>query len=192
MAINDTHVLRADDNEKLTPLSEEEFEEPISGAIEVIDAPHGEIHYGRHFVSSGQEVLGLAATKIFLITTPNSEVYTHITPPKLRSTGESNVAFYEEPTTSAAGSVVGMFNRNRNSDNVNASVLTVAPTVSNNGTKIFEQHIGSGQNGQGESRGESEFVLKPNTKYLIIITSEAASNDVSWVIDWYEHATLAS
>lgn len=190
MAQNDDHILRADDNQKLTPLSEEEFEDPVSGAVETIDAPHTEIHNGRFFLYSGQVTLNNAATKKFLITVPNSAVFTHMIPAKVRATGEANIAIYEGPTVSNEGTPVTMLNRNRNSSNVNATLLKEDPTADPNGTLIYVEHFGSGQKSQGESRGESEFILKTNTKYLIIITSEAASNDISFLIDWYEHANL--
>jgi hypothetical protein len=41
----------------------------------------------------------------------------------------------------------------------------------------------------GKVRGDSEFILKQNTKYLINITSLSAANNISASFAWYEHTS---
>ena len=41
--------------------------------------------------------------------------------------------------------------------------------------------------GGGDARSDGEWVLKQNTKYLIVVTSGADNNNVSLVLGWYEH-----
>lgn len=59
------------------------------------------------------------------------------------------------------------------------------------GTKMVSRWIGStgvgGADITGEHRGDAEFVLKQNTKYLIRGTANANGIKISIGGDWYEH-----
>jgi len=78
MGQNENHTLRADNNEKMTPLSEEELVEPISGAVEIIEPDHAEIHAGHHYKYDDVITLANAATQDYLITTPNVDKRAHL------------------------------------------------------------------------------------------------------------------
>ena len=62
------------------------------------------------------------------------------------------------------------------------------PTVTATGSVFIRYKIGAGRTG-GSSSAENEVILKPNTKYLIRLTSNVtgATNTIDYLADWYEH-----
>ena len=63
------------------------------------------------------------------------------------------------------------------------------PTVTSVGQKLEEYWFGTGDKNPvgGLARGDSEIILKQNTKYLVRLTAE--DNDMKGACggDWYEH-----
>lgn len=162
------------------------FLDDLVDAHVVISEEHHAVHEGLAYVASGGATLALSAVKDILIATPNdAENLVHLLI-QVRGSGESNVLFYEAPTTSV-GTPVTPRNRNRNASDTTAVTVLDTPTVTAVGTLLLEEHFGSGRQTGGETRSEGEFVLKPNTKYLIRITSEANGNDISWHLHWYTY-----
>ncbi len=153
-----------------------------------IDHTHEELHEGNHFVSTYAATKNNAETILLLVTTPDNTAVAHLIT-KLISSGECNIVISENPTISNAGTGLTEINRNRNSSKAAGTVITHTPTVSDAGTVIYTEHQGAGQQRGADVRGENEFVLKQNEQYLITITSEAASNDLSVILDWYEART---
>ena len=89
----------------------------------------------------------------------------------------TKIAFYED-CTHASGIVRPSFNNNRNSDIVPETQITDCAGGGDDGTQIFYAEFGTdsgiGVNkvvGGGISRGDTEWNLKQNTKYLVKITS---------------------
>jgi len=150
-----------------------------------IEHTHEEIHEGKHFVTTYAAVKNNAETIVLLLTTPDNTAVAHLLT-KLRSSGEANFVLSENPTVSNVGTALTEINRNRNSANTAGVVVTHTPTTSDAGTVIYTEHQGSGQQRGADVRGDNEFVLKQNEQYLLTITSEAASNDLSVILDWYE------
>ena len=116
-----------------------------------------------------------------------------------RSSGEANICIWEGRTWDTnTGTRHPVYNRNRNSANTTtlledsngtftAGNVNLNPDNPTSGTCIYDEHFGSGQSRGGATTGRNEFILKQNTTYAITITSEAASNDVELILDWYEH-----
>lgn len=149
-----------------------------------IDSPHAETHEGEHWFFTNQTTLGLGATRTYLLkpTCPND---THLIV-DMRSTAEANYFLYESPTITNNGTTRNTFNRNRNYQDTNELKIYLTPTVTSNGLAIDQKHFGNGQNIGGEFRSLNEIILNCSKNYLVIITSESASNDISFVFDWYE------
>lgn len=155
-----------------------------------IDHAHHKVHSGSHYKAGYQDTSMVASDTIeLLFVTPDTTEWAHW---KLvaQSTGEVVVAVYEGTTTSANGTAITRWNRNRNSVNTSSTLVYHTPTVTADGTKMVEKWIGSSgfrENSGGESRGDNEFILKQNTKYLVRLT--AVSDDIKGAIggDWYEH-----
>ena len=165
------------------------LEDSTTNSLVTISHPHHEIHSGDMFADSGQETLGSGSSTELLFITPDTDKYAHMLV-RARSTGEANYTLYEDTTVSANGVACSIFNRDRNSLNTPTMQCFDGPTITDDGTLLHEEHFGAGQLTSGESRDESEIVLKRNTKYLVRLTSEAAGNDVSRIVEWYEHTNI--
>ena len=169
--------------------------DPYAHALTTIDTLHRLTHDGFVYHVSNK-VTGMANGNVddYLISIP-AGVFPHFQRLQITA-GEGNVDMlvYEGTTTSADGTVEGSLNVNRNSTNTASSVLTIAPTVTDEGTLIHTQWVppsasGVGQSPQGvigETNGE-EWVMKPSTKYLIRITNNSGSTiDYRYELLWYE------
>lgn len=160
--------------------------------LDTITYEHHEIHEGNsfhaHFYSGTVDTDG---TVELLISTPNTTKWIHALG-IINSTKGALVEIYEGPTTSADGTTVTAYNRNRNSNEGAVVVITDTPTISNDGTRLWLRHIGSeGKYTEyGETRGNNEWILRQNTKYLFRATSHEDANELMVGLNWYEHTNL--
>ena len=105
------------------------------------------------------------------------------------------VTFYENPTDVSGGTAMTEYNRDRNSPNTAGLAITHTPTVNNLGTTvIFQEKFGLAAGGGqaatkfgGDSRSETEFILKQNEQYVLRCSSLTDGNIISAVFEWYEH-----
>lgn len=162
----------------------------------MITRTHKAIHDGISYVVIHQGTKNNGETLIISFKTPNTAIRAHLFM-RARASGEANYVILEGAVvTNGTGTEKAIINRERNSlntstviDNATSPVagnVTLDPTVTGNGTTIFEEHFGAGKTVGGQSRGEDEFILKQNTQYVLKITSETATNDVEFLIDYYE------
>ena len=168
----------------LQTISESVPMDSLIDARVTIDSGHNKIHAGKHFVVSGQATLASAAVQDILFTVPAGK-YSHVLF-TIRSTGEANSYLSENPTVSENGTLQPAINRNRVSANTSDISVHRSPTVSTPGTTLISYHFGSGQTSGGDARANNEWIFNEGL-YLLRITSEAANNDVSWIVDWYEN-----
>lgn len=158
-----------------------------TGALNVIDYAHHEIHGGSSFTADYTVELGNGATIDILVITPNTTKWAHMEY-NLLCELETELKIYEGVTTSNDGTGLTEFNRNRNSATAATTVVSHTPTVTNTGTLIRTKHFGTGKTSGGEAREIGEFILKQNTKYLYRITNATTSNNyISFILNWYEH-----
>ena len=160
-------------------------------ALETIEYEHHEIHSGSSYTISDVQNVD-TTTILWMITTPAGTKYTHIIP-SIECSGEFLVT-ETEGSDYTAGTALAVINRNRTgTPSVAGTIVTRAPTVGTTlgATTLRIERVGAtsvaGKTvSAGNSRGSSEFVLKPATKYIISVQTFA---DV-WVtlrLDWYEH-----
>lgn len=158
----------------------------ISNSVITIDFSHHEIHEGDSFILSDQQLLNNGNTYDYILNTSNmSGKQVHLIV-LTRGTGEANLFIYEN-VTYTGGVLNGEVNRNRNSLNINKATIIENVNIVSRGIKILEEHFGAGKNIGCESRNALEFILQENTTYSIEFTSESVQNDISWLIEWYEH-----
>jgi hypothetical protein len=70
----------------------------------------------------------------------------------------------------------------------NEIAFTHTPTVTGVGTLLETEHFGSGRSIGGGSRGNSEWVLKNNEKYLLKFKNETANaNQLAIKLNYYVH-----
>jgi hypothetical protein len=162
----------------------------IDGEVMTIDIAHEKIHEGVHYKTGFQDItMNVDDTITLLFVTPNTSTQMHYTLTS-QTTGEAIIYFYEGTVTSSDGTLSTSYNRNRNSLNLSSLLVYKTPTVTTDGMKLSEKWVGSevfkGDIG-GDVRGNSEFILKEDTKYLIRLT--AVSDGMKGAIggDWYEH-----
>lgn len=168
--------------------------ERITGAFRTIETEHSYIHEGIFFESYNKFTLTTAATKLITLKTPAAK-YLHYRPTNLVTSADKVlIEFYEGATvTAATGTAVTPANHNRNSTFTSGVTLLDAPTVTADGTKFTQVYIpgatGTGGTRTGASAGvsNSEWVLKPNTTYLIKVKNgSSGSNDIQVNFQWYE------
>ncbi len=154
-----------------------------------IDFVHYKIHRGQVFLASTYNTIASGGTsEIYLLTGAKD---THIVA-EVNASGSAKVTLYEGVTTSVNGTTLTAYNLYRNSANSCGAVLFVGPTWSTKSEiVIFQDYIAGGDSQQtrvgGMGRIESEFILKPSTKYILRLTNLAgATNTASVNAEFYE------
>jgi len=168
-----------------------------SGSIVSIDWAHHETHDGDRYYAGYSDTLADTATITISFRTSSSD-YPHMIF-DVNCSGEAYITGYENPTvTVSTGSQLSAFNKNRLSSNTTslleattgsyvAGNLALNATVAG-GTAIFpEFHFGAGKKVGGSGSFSSEYILKGNEDYALVLTSEANSNHCSVSVEWYEN-----
>ena len=170
--------------------------ERITGAIRTIETEHAYIHEGIFYESYNKFTLAAGAKRVVTIKAPVGK-YLHYRPTNLVTSADKvTIEFYEGATVTAeTGTAVTPSNHNRNSTLTSGVTLLDAPTVTADGTKFAQVYIpgatGTGGTRTGASAGlsNSEWVLKPNTVYMIRVTNgSSGSNDIQINFEWYEES----
>jgi len=160
----------------------------------VMDHKHRMIHDGfayhtTHRVAS----LGNGASLEGLISVPAGS-FPHLTAMLFTfSAGDIDIETFEGTTTSADGTAVAVFNRNRNSSNTPAISVSHTPTITADGTQIHDRLVHPTDFGVGTSEGivspnlGEEWILKPSTKYLVRVTNNSGGAvKLTMEMLWYE------
>lgn len=172
----------------------------FKGSPVMIPVEHHEIHCGDSYEAHYTGDLGNGATDVFAIIVPN-EGLTETEPGAEQSVKqyhlkyvidtelESSIEIYEGATLTANGTAISIFNRNRNATTFNDFLgFYLTPTVTDNGTLIYEKRLGSDRKIGGTAGRASEYVLKDNTTYLVRITNQTSNeNYYNIEIDYYVH-----
>lgn len=157
--------------------------------LQTIDYAHHEIHAGSHFMYHDCITLANNGTQDYLITTPDSDKWPHLSF-EVNGSAITAIDLYEE-TDKDGTTLQTIFNNDRNSEN--DSVITIHKGVSGgttDGTKIWCHKSGSAtqQSRSGaNSEQASEIILKQDTKYILRITSSTNDNLINLALEWYEH-----
>lgn len=176
-------------------------------ALEVINYEHHEVHSGSSFMANySNDVTNIGEMTVIAFNTPNTTKWAHLVF-SADATAGATFALYEAPSIDPdEGTQLTIYNRNRNSST--ASTVTSIETVPvvNKATSFNETQaasanittttrlvyhiIGSGGNQPtaGQTRGQTEFVLKQNTQYAVVmssLTNDDASHTIT--LSWYEH-----
>ena len=163
-----------------------------TNSLQTVPYEHHEIHSGSSFHTSDVRSVDTTTFK-WQITTPDSLVYSHMLF-NLECTGEM-LLLVTEGSDRTDGTALTEVNRNRvGTPAVAGTIVTHTPTAGTTDgaitiltTRVGSTGVGSKTISGGGSRGTNEYVLKPNTKYVVSITTYAAVY-VSLELDWYEHA----
>ncbi len=158
----------------------------VSGLPAYIDAFHHKIHEGKAFFYNDSITLGAAGTQQYMLTTPSAGDYVHLAFSVIGSGSTSIQLFESGDRTGTTPQTV--FNRKRTSTNTADSVVHKGTSGgTTNGTSLFAATAG-GKFSAGAVNRAHELTLIPDTKYLFLVTSNDAGNDIIFDIDWYETA----
>lgn len=171
------------------PNAEVAVVDEASAALVGIDYIHHQIHDGCFFeVDAANATVADNGTVITAITTP-ADMNSHLRW-RLATGGDAQVEFLEGSTITG-GTTKTANNRNRASTNVPASVFTLDPTVTIDGTTLSGPVFLPGGtiivSGGATQDSFIEWVLQPSTTYVLRITNiSGASQPISVAFDWYE------
>ena len=156
------------------------------GAVHTIDHSHHEIHEGDYFFADDIST-SIAQNGVYewLLVTPNEDNYLHSLP-QVIATGEFELQSFEGVTVTTNGTEIPLLNRSRPSTKTTNFKFYKNPTGANitGSTTVRSIRSGAGKS-VGESRSESELILKKNTKYLIRVTARVAGVFASIHINGY-------
>jgi len=157
---------------------------PQTEALKITAYAHHEIHSGNHFYYNTTSNLGSAATANFFVITPDTTKWTHMAW-NFSSLEDTHIIAWEgvDGTTSAA---LTLFNSNRNSSTTPGLIMAPVASITTQGTLMWQDFIPADKFGAGQTRADSEIVLKQNTIYNMRIISKAASNIITTKLFWYE------
>ena len=172
----------------------ERLYDPFAHALTVITEEHRLAHDGMMFNATGK-VIGLAVDGVEQILLNTGSAYVHMNKVRLNfGSGDIDIESFKDVVTSADGTVTESVNTNQNSSNPPIMIISEGPTVTDGGTSLHltwapptGAGIGNSANGISNLSSGEEWILKPNSKYLITITNNSgAIIDMSYDILWYE------
>lgn len=157
----------------------------VSEALTVIDVSHKEVHEGNMFSVCNVTDLASGANVSMLFVTPNLTKSPHIVF-DVETEAEAEFKIYESSNASVNGTALTPVNHNRVSANIAATKVFLDPTITNYGTLLCIRHWGSGHGVGGGDRSTNEWILKPNTNYVIVITNfTTQANHATVIAEWY-------
>lgn len=164
-----------------------------TNSIQTVDYEHHEIHAGSHFFYTDSVELASAGTQDYMVTTPDSTKWLHMTY-ALTGSAITQVQLYEAGDRTGT-SVQTVFNSDRNSGTTSAATFHKGTSGgTTDGTLIWAMKSGAAtvQSRAGmTAERSSEIILKQNTKYLFRITSGTNANLTNTQLSWYEHTNIA-
>ena len=163
--------------------------DPSTNAIATVDFEHVEIHGGSHyFVKDYVDVDGDGTVVYMGFTTPDTTKWIHAHS-SIIGEAEFQVEIYEGATVSSTGVPLTPINNNRNSTNTAGLFPFAAPTVTDEGTRIWNGVTGAGRYPSAVSAEFGfEIVAKQNTIYLFKLTKVSpGTHYIDTNFWWYEH-----
>ena len=161
-------------------------------ARRMIEYAHDAVHYDNFITANDYDPSAMlvdGSTRNYLIKVPSEfELHSVI---RVEAGGACDVSIYEGSVVTNDGTAI-LHARNNRYSNKNILTTYLNPTISDNGTLFFRFRLfgtSSGSANQqlgGETRNGQEWVLKPNTNYVVSITSNAGNNKVGIIHDYYE------
>lgn len=161
----------------------------VTNALISIDTVHARVHEGVLYVANRYSASLADDASITLLLRPNG-AYVHLRAVGVCG-GDAELFLSEGPTVSGNGTEVSTFNKNRVSANVATMEVFHTPTLSADGTELLTQLLAGGSGiflSPGAQSGfEQEWVLDPDTDYVVRLTNVSGSNQPAELqLDFYE------
>ena len=162
-----------------------------TNALVGIEFEHHEVHEGDSF-SVVDTVAADTTTIKWQVRTANTLKYAHFVF-NLSCTGEATFLVTEGSDRTDGTALIEVNRRRVGAPNVAETIVTRTPTdgATDGALILFSSRSGITGAGSkniegGTARAQSEWILKPNTKYVVSITTYAASYATINLL-WYEH-----
>ena len=162
-----------------------------TSALTAIDYAHHETHEGNSYFAVYSALTNDTATIEVRIQTPDTKMWAHMQITIDVALAGTAQLWKNTTLTHVGGNAITPMNRNHNSTKTSGLTICHTPgdtqTVASNLTRYIGSASTSGRSdvgGTGGNRGE--FILAQNTAYLIRVSSRAANNALTIVLDWYE------
>jgi hypothetical protein len=166
----------------------------VTNTLQAIDYEHHEVHAGSAFTVADTVVADTTTVK-WMIVTPDSTKYSHLIF-TLTSTGEATFLVTEGADRTAGTNLPPVNRRRVGTPTAATTTVSRTPTggTTDGATTLFTMRNGitsvAAKNIEGgEARATNEWILKPNTKYIVSITTYATVY-ATMLLDWYEHVDL--
>jgi len=160
----------------------------VVGAMVFIDSVHSEIHEGHFFECTAYDnSIDNAAAIDLLVVTGSRRCHIVFQ----GAVGGNSVAYlYENTTVSDNGAAVTIHNKYRNALMSPSVAVYSGPTITSVGVLLHSSFLPGGTKsfaGGGQTRTESEWVLKPNANYLArMVNISGGAVPASIALEWYE------
>ena len=172
-----------------------------TNTLQTIEYYHHEIHAGCAYRVWAQESVTANTSHTIALLTPNSTKQIHLE--GLVSTANSSeLFFFELPNAPTAnGTTLTPRNANRNYADNSAIQFVFEDSTLNLTANITLAHTHIGSAGArpndpsfgGSTESRKEWVLKQNTWYALHVTDTSeADQEMSIILDWYEHTPKTS
>lgn len=164
------------------------IEDTVSGAVEVIDHTHGEIHEGSSFSLLVRKTGSSPASASIMFRTPASGRMHSVF--RISCNVAAEFIVYESGSLSASGTLLTTI-RNRDRNSAVAATLQARSTATiSNGVVLVGEMLGAAgvgtTKGAGTGGNREEFILKASTVYTLKVIFGAASGVAYMGADWYE------
>lgn len=164
----------------------------VSGALEVIDIAHAEIHEGQYYTANKlfKTVANGSFSDIHLVTGATKYPNMVLT---VQAEAKSYVSIYRGTTYTGIGTTLTIANNNGNSTNTTESAAYYTPTVNALGTLMYEDFVAAGSGSRrvgADLSSRSEWILRPSTDYLVRVQNVGGSgvtSDTAITLSYYEN-----
>lgn len=165
----------------------------LTHSINIIDYAHHEIHAWSHYtLCQTDSDLDSGQTIDILITAPDTTKWLHMVASAYWAL-HTRLEIYEDCTHTDDTTLTAQ-NNNRNSANTSWATFATSNNDWSDWTLIFESEWwidtwwwSNRRSWWWDSRWESEWILKQDTKYMIRVESLTANNVGNLCLSWYEH-----
>jgi hypothetical protein len=163
--------------------------DPVTQSVMTVDYPHHEIHSGGHYEYYDSVEVDNGSSQRYLITTPNTAKWSHVSF-EVDGSAITRFALYEDSDRTGT-TLQTSFNNNRNSLNVAGMTIHKGTSGGTTDGTLIAQYKSGSANGAARtgasSENNNEFILKQNTKYVLIVESFTNDNLINVRLGWYEH-----
>jgi len=161
-----------------------------SGATVIMELEHHKIHEGEHFTCQDYDSsVDIISPKKWLYVLNGDNLIHFIF--ELNVSKPGLIEFFESPTVTDNGTLLGCHNNNRYSSNNSTLECYSDPTTTDGGTRLLVNVVGTDGNtpnggSGGATKRDNEFLLHKDKTYMIKYTTKINDTRVNCCVEHYE------